>query len=458
LSVGAIAELAGGRATGGSDVEVTGVAIDSRRAAPGDLFVALAGDRADGHAFLVDAAERGAVAVMVRSGADVPAGIGSVLVEDTRGALSSLAEGVRSRLGARVIAVTGSSGKTITKELIAAVARGRFRTVASEASFNNEIGVPLTILAADETTEVVVAEVGARGVGHIAALMPLVRPDIGVVLNVGTAHVGMFGSVEAIARAKGELVEALPRDGFAVLNADDAAVAAMAARTPAQVVRFGLSGGADVVAGDVEMDDDARARFTLRTPGGAAAVRLGIPGEHLVHDALAAAAAGMALGIGTEEIAAALSAATAPAWRMEVLDGPGGSRIINDAYNANPESVAAALKTLVAMGRGRRTWAVLGVMAELGDHAPAAHDRVGRLAVRLGVRRLVTVGEETRPLHEAARLEGMTPEEATAVRDADEAIAAVRAEIAPGDVVLVKASRAAGLERVALALSGVSDA
>ena len=449
MSAQTIADSAGGRLSGEGDTSVTGVAIDTRRLAPGDLFVALVGERSDGHAFLNDAAGRGAVAVMVREGAQVPQGIAAVVVDDPLAALGRLATAARQRLSARVLAITGSSGKTITKDLTAAVARGRYRTTASEASFNNEIGVPLTILAAGSDTEVIVVEVGSRGVGHIAALMPMLRPDVSIILNVGVAHIGMFGSVETIAAAKGELVEGLDESRFAVLNADDPAVNAMATRTQAQILRFGTSASADVRADGVALDDDACATFTLIAPDGKTDVRLAIPGEHIVSDALAAAAAGVALGTDVATIGEGLSVVVAPAWRMQIADAPGGWRVVNDAYNANPNSVTAALKTLVAMGRGRRTWAVLGPMAELGAHAATEHDRIGRL---------VAVGEETRPLYEAARLEGMTPEELTLVGDVDEAIRVVRAGVDRGDVVLVKASRAAGLERVALALSGEGDA
>jgi UDP-N-acetylmuramoyl-tripeptide--D-alanyl-D-alanine ligase len=453
LTLETVATFAGGRAEGSSETVVTGVAVDTRRLARGDLFVALRGERADGHAYLEDAVARGAGALMVREGADVPGGAATVRVADPQAAMTALASRVRDRLAARVVAITGSSGKTITKELTAAVAASAFRTVASEASFNNEIGVPLTILAADEATEVLVAEVGSRGVGHISSLTPMLRPDVGVVLNVGLAHVGMFGSVENTAKAKGELVEALSADGIAVLNADDPAVDAMAARTTARVVRFGTSAAADVRAVDVTMEPDARAAFTLVAPDGEARAAMQISGEHLVSDALAAAAAGHALGVGVGAIASALRTVRASAWRMEVVDAPGGWRVLNDAYNANPSSVLAALKTLVALGRGRRTWAVLGYMAELGEHEVPEHDRVGRLVVRLGVGKVVAVGPQTRPLIEAARLEGMTPEEATMVDGPDDAIALLRRSLEPGDIVLVKASRAAGLERVAIALS-----
>ncbi len=450
-----VAELAGGRLDGGDpDMMLTGVAIDSRVARPGDLFVALTGEHADGHRFLGDAVGRGASAVLVHEDAEVPAGTTAVRVDDTVKGLQRLAAGARTRMTARLVAITGSSGKTITKELTAAVSRTRFATVASEASFNNEIGVPLTILSAGADTEVVVAEVGSRGVGHIEALMPVLRPDVSVVLNVGPAHIGLFGSLENVGIAKGELVEGLTPEGVAVLNADDEAVAKMASRTRGRTVTFGTGTGADVRAEDLTLAGDGTASFTLVSGGGRAAVSLRIPGEHLVSDALAAAAAGLVLGVGTDEAASALSAADGPAWRMQTVDAPEGWLVLNDAYNANPASTAAALKTLVTLGRGKRTWAVLGTMAELGEFSTAEHDRIGRLVVRLGVSRLIVIGEHARPLYDAARLEGMTLEEASLVTDTEEALAMLRASLAADDVVLVKASRAAGLERVALAIAG----
>ncbi|MGH2830823.1 MAG: UDP-N-acetylmuramoyl-tripeptide--D-alanyl-D-alanine ligase, partial [Actinomycetota bacterium] len=354
---------------------------------------------------------------------------------------------------ARVVAITGSNGKTCTKDFTAAVLTGSYATASSVASFNNEIGVPLTILSATEETEVVVAEIGARGIGHIASLAPVLRPDVTVVTNVGLAHAGMFGSVEAVAIAKGELVEALSADGCAVLNADDPAVAAMAGRTQAASLTFGVGAAADVRAEDVTLDDHARASFRVVSPAGAAAVSLPVSGEHMVPNALAAAAVGHRLGVPPREAAARLGVVTTSPHRMRILDAPGGWQVVDDAYNASPASMAAALKTLAAMGRGRRTWAVLGPMAELGHIATAEHDRAGRLAVRLGVGRLVVVGEEARALYEAARLEGMPPDDVAFAPDAQAATAIVVAEVAAGDLILVKASRAAGLERVAEALS-----
>jgi UDP-N-acetylmuramoyl-tripeptide--D-alanyl-D-alanine ligase len=280
-----------------------------------------------------------------------------------------------------------------------------------------------------------------------------------VELNVGSAHLGEFGSRAAIAQAKGELVEALPPDGIAVLNADDPLVTAMAARTVARVVRFGESSAADVRARDVEIDDLGRARFDLVSAGAAAPVGLRLVGEHHVSNALAAAAVALQAGMALPDVAEALSQATpASRWRMEVTERPDGVLIVNDAYNANPESMRAALKALASVARGRRaaggrSFAVLGPMAELGPDAVAEHDTLGRLAVRLDISRVVAVGEDARPIQHGAALEGSWNGESSWVPDVDAAVALLRSELRSGDVVLVKASRAAGLERVALALA-----
>jgi len=455
LSVKEVAEVCGGRVDGADpDATVTSVITDSRATSAGALFFALVGEHADGHAFADDAVRGGAVAAVVRE--DVGTVDAAVRVRDPLAAISSLAEFVRGRLRATTIAITGSSGKTGTKDLTAAACASERRTVAANASYNNEIGVPLTIFGADEDTEILVIEVGSRGIGHIASLAPMIRPDVAVVTNIGPAHIGMFGSLENTALAKGELVEALPPEGTAVLNADDPRVDALAARTRGHVVSFGRAASADVRAEGVSLDDDARATFTLLAGDERARVSLRMPGEHMVSNALAAAAAARAAGVSLQGTADGLARAEGSAWRMELHD-VGGRRILNDAYNANPDSTAAALKALAAMARGRPSWAVLGPMAELGDETIVAHDRVGRLAVRLGVTHLVTVGEDARAVHEAARQEGMFGGEAIFAATIDDAIAVLRARMEPDAVVLVKASRAAGLERVALALE-VPDA
>ena len=453
-----IAQVTGGRLVEADpDAVVAGVQVDSRKVAAGELFVALPGSRADGGQFAAAAAEAGAAATLAQEGT-VPAGP-RVEVADPLAALAALGTAVRDRSTAAVVAVTGSNGKTTTKDLLAATLGTRLRTVANQASFNNEVGLPLTLTRIEPDTQAVVVEMGARGPGHIAALARLARPVVGVVLNVGESHLGMFGSREAIAKAKGELVEALPAEGTAVLNADDPQVAAMADRTVAQVVTFGRTAAAAVRAERVELDGEGRARFLLHTPAGTAPAALPAPGEHLVGCALAAAAAAHVLGVGPADVAAGLVAARLSPGRMQVRRRPDGLTVVNDAYNANPSSMTAALKTLAALGRqGGRTVAVLGEMAELGPTAAAEHDRIGRLATRLGIDRLVGVGEPGRVMVNAARMEGMWPEEAEAVVDPDAALALLTPVLGPADVVLVKASRVVALDRVADALLSPRDA
>jgi UDP-N-acetylmuramoyl-tripeptide--D-alanyl-D-alanine ligase len=378
----------------------------------------------------------------------------AIVVADVQDALGALARHVVRRLGATLVGLTGSAGKTSTKDLIAQVLRRKAPTVFTPGSQNNEIGLPLTALSATEETRFLVLEMGARGIGHIRYLTELTPPRIGLVLNVGSAHIGEFGGREQIAQAKGELVESLPEDGAAILNADDPLVRAMSSRTKAKVVLFGESAEADVRAENVRLTDSGQPSFRLHTPSGACDVTMRLYGEHHVSNALAAAAVAHELGMSAEEIATALSeAGSLSRWRMEVTERPDGVTIVNDAYNANPESMRAALRALAAMGKGRRTWAVLGKMAELGDEALAEHDAVGRLAVRLNVSKLVAVGGiEASWLQLGAYNEGSWGEESVHVSDAQAAIDLLRSELRPGDVVLVKASRSVGLESVAQAL------
>ncbi|MDX2704451.1 UDP-N-acetylmuramoyl-tripeptide--D-alanyl-D-alanine ligase [Streptomyces sp. PA03-6a] len=440
-------------------VPVTGsVEIDSRKVTPGGLFVAFQGEHVDGHDYAERAVAAGAVAVLAAR----PVGVPAIVVHDVQVALGALARHVIERLGATLVALTGSAGKTSTKDLTAQLLQRLAPTVWPPGSLNNEIGLPLTALRADASTRHLVLEMGARGIGHIHYLTELTPPRIGVVLNVGTAHIGEFGGRDQIAQAKGELVEALPEaadGGVAVLNADDPLVRAMSSRTKARVVLFGESADADVRAENVRLNDRGQAVFTLTTPTGCSEVTLRLYGEHHVSNALAAAAVARELGMPVEEIATALSeAGTLSRWRMEVVERPDGVTVVNDAYNANPESMRAALRALAAMGRaaearGGRTWAVLGEMAELGGEALAEHDAVGRLAVRLNVSKLVAVGGQAAAwVQMGAYNEGSWGEESVHVSDAEAAIDLLRSELRPGDVVLVKASRAVGLERVALAL------
>jgi UDP-N-acetylmuramoyl-tripeptide--D-alanyl-D-alanine ligase len=457
LTLAEVAQAVGGSARDIPDlgVRVTGPVVhDSREVGPGSLFAAFAGGNVDGHDFAGQAVSAGAVAVL----ATRPVGVPAIVVPDVTAALGALARTVVSRLGATLVALTGSAGKTSTKDLIAQLLQRLGPTIYPHGSLNNEIGLPLTALRADETTRHLVLEMGARGKGHIRYLTELTPPRIGVVLNVGTAHIGEFGGRAAIAEAKGELVEGLPpadEGGIAVLNADDTLVAAMAARTRARTVFFGESPDATVRAENIHLTADGRPRFTLCTPQGSAEVTMRLYGEHHVSNALAAAAVARELGMPVGEIATALAEAGALSrWRMEVVERADGVRIVNDAYNANPDSMRAALRALAAMGAGRRTWAVLGEMAELGDESLAEHDAVGRLAVRLNVTRLVAVGGRAAAwLDMGAKNEGSWGEESVLVSDADAAIDLLRAQVRPGDVVLVKASRAVGLERVATALA-----
>lgn len=468
LTLAEVAAATSGRLSGVADPQARvdgAVEVDSRRVGPGGLFVAVAGDRADGHHFAAGAVEAGAVAALT----DRPLpGVPCVVVADTVVALGRLATAVLQRAPVTVAGVTGSSGKTTTKDLLASVLAAHGETVAPAGSFNNEVGLPLTVLRTTPTTRFLVLEYSARGIGHIATLTRMAPPRLAAVLNVGTSHLGEFGSREAIATAKGELVEALPADGVAVLNADDPAVAAMASRTAARVVTVGESASADVRAEGVDVDGSGRASYELVVgpavgggPGsgaggtvpGRARVHLQLVGEHQVGNSLAAAALALELGLDLSAVAVALSAARpASRWRMEVTERADGVTVVNDAYNANPDSVRAALKALVTMARGRRSWAVLGTMAELGEASGDEHDAIGRLAVRLDVDRLVVVGQEAARMHAGAVLEGSWGRESVHVADIDAAVALLREELAPGDVVLVKASRSAGLERVADAL------
>ncbi|MFG2866443.1 UDP-N-acetylmuramoyl-tripeptide--D-alanyl-D-alanine ligase [Streptomyces sp. NPDC048338] len=461
LSLAEIAEIVGGQSYDIPDPAalVTGpVVIDSREVKTGSLFAAFAGEHVDGHDYAVRAVEAGATAVLAAR----PVGVPAIVVADVQSALGALARAVVERLGTDVVALTGSAGKTSTKDLIAQVLQHHAPTVWTPGSLNNEIGLPLTALRAGDDTRHLVLEMGARGIGHIRYLTGLTPPRIGLVLNVGTAHIGEFGGREQIAQAKGELVEALPpadQGGVAVLNADDPLVRAMASRTRARVTLFGESDEAAVRAENVRLTANGQPSFKLHTPTGCSDVTLRLYGEHHVSNALAAAAVAHELGMPVEEIATALSeAGTLSRWRMEVTERSDGVTIVNDAYNANPESMRAALRALAAMGRaaqaqGGRTWAVLGRMAELGDASLVEHDAVGRLAVRLNVSKLVAVGDrEASWLQLGAYNEGSWGEESVHVSDARAAIDLLRSELRPGDVVLVKASRSVGLEQVALAL------
>ena len=442
LRLSEIADVVGGRLVG-DDVEVTGEAyVDSRAPVTGGLFLAVVGERSDGH----DHAD-GAHAVLGSRPTTAP----TVVVDDPVEALGRLARHVVDRTDAVVLALTGSQGTTGTKDYLAQVLATAGPVAATRGNHNNEIGVPLTVLQATGETRFLVVEMGARGTGHIAYLCGLAPPSIAAVLNVGTAHLSEFGTREGIARAKGEIVEALPPGGTAVLNADDPLVSAMRPRTRARVLTFG-TGSADVLVSDVQADDLGRCAFTLGFGGESAPVRLSQLGAHHVHNAAAAAARALAAGLELGQVAEALSASrTLSRWRMELHERADGVAVINDAYNANPESTMAALDTLGSIGRssGRRTIAVLGEMLELAE-PEEDHRRVGRFAATAGIDVLVTVGEVAAAYADgAAGADGGWAGVPVRTAGRDDALEWVRHNVAPGDVLLVKASRGAALESVA---------
>jgi UDP-N-acetylmuramoyl-tripeptide--D-alanyl-D-alanine ligase len=411
----------------GPDVVVDGAAIDSRALRAGQLFVPVVAER-DGHDFIPAALAAGATAYLTTG---VRHGATAVVVEDTVVALQAAGRHARAQLPAPVVGVTGSVGKTSVKDLLAAALGSWFRTTASERSFNNELGVPLTLLGAPDGTEAVVVEMGARGVGHIAELCAIASPTIGIVTRVAAVHTEVFGHIDEVARTKGELVESLPFSGTAVLNADDDRVAAMAGRTTAAVLTYGSTG--EVRALDLTLDDALCPRFRLVTPWGEADVALAVRGLHQADNALAAAAAALAAGVDLAAVAMGLGAAELSPWRMDLRTTPSGARVLNDAYNANPTSVVAALDSLAALPAARRI-AVLGVMAELGPDEADHHADVVAHAHRLGIE-VIALGTE---LYGSDR----------AVDDVEAAVAAV-GDLGPDDAVLVKGSRVAGLERLA---------
>jgi UDP-N-acetylmuramoyl-tripeptide--D-alanyl-D-alanine ligase len=460
LTLGDIARIVGGRVVDADhELVVDGPAfLDSRAPEAGGLFVAFEGERADGHDYAVVAIEGGAAAAL----GSRPTGAPSVLVDDVQAALQELARVLlvrrrEMRSPITVVAVTGSQGKTTAKDMLARVLADGASTVATAGSFNNELGLPLTVLRADELTRYLVLEMGARGVGHLADLCAIAPPDVSLVLNVGKAHIGEFGSQEQIAVAKGELVEALQPDGSAVLNLDDPLVSAMSGRTQAHVWTFGQAAAADVRLGNVEVDDLGRPHFDLTHRGETKSLDLHLLGEHQALNAAAVAATALASGRPFDRVVASLGGiAHLSKWRMELHERADGLVVVNDAYNANPDSMRAALETLARMGQrsGRRTVAVLGAMLELGPTSHEEHHAVGALADELGIGQVVVVGAGADGIREAlvaARGEDGTTRQVGTV---DQAGAWLRENVAGPDVVLVKASRGGRLERVADMLIG----
>lgn len=430
-TIGEVAAVVGGRVVGAPETSIAGVAIDSRTLTSGQLFVPVVAER-DGHAFIATAIDAGAAAYLSSAGV-VDERVPSILVENTVAALTRWATAARASMSARVIGITGSVGKTSTKDLTAAMLRNRFVVGAPVGSLNNELGVPLTVLAAPEGAEALVIEMGARTRGHIEWLCAIARPSIGVVTRVAAAHLGIFGSLDEIAISKSELVRALPSDGVAVLNGDDERVRAMAAVTSARPLFYSLvSDDADVVATGITLDEELRPSFELRTPWGNAPVRLHVHGRHNVGNALAAAAAALSAGATLDDVVSGATTAHLSHWRMELRRTTAGALLLNDAYNANPESMTAALHSLATLPARRRV-AVLGYMAELGESAAESHRSMAELAQSLGIE-VIAVGTDA--------YSGVTPVESV------EDVPAVLGELGPGDAVLVKGSRSTGLERV----------
>jgi UDP-N-acetylmuramoyl-tripeptide--D-alanyl-D-alanine ligase len=441
MTLDEIAAVTGGRVVNASTpVTVTGpVEYDSRKVAPGGLFAAFEGEKADGHDFASAAVKAGAAAVLSTRDTGEP----GVVVAEPLEALARLAHAVVGRLGdLTVIGLTGSSGKTTTKDYIGQLLSRLGPAIAPAGSLNNELGFPYTVLQATEETRFLVLEMGARGIGHIRYLTDIVRPDVGVVLNVGRSHIATFVSLEGTAQAKGELVEALPAEGVAVLNADDPRVAGMAPRTKARVLLVGESEEAGIRATDVVLDDQGRASFRITAAGRTGQVRLAVAGRHQVGNTLAAAAVALSLGMEFDDVVAALGGiGVVSVRRMDVFKRPDGVTVIDDSYNANPSSMAAALRALASMAGGRRTIAVLGYMAELGELERSSHEEMGRLAAELGVDRLVVVAENARPILDGAAGSDGWAGEALFAADQAAAIGIVKSDLRADDVVLVKGSR-----------------
>lgn len=467
LTAAQVAQATHGTVVGADpDAVVTGpVVIDSRQVVPGALFAAVVGEHVDGHDFAAQAVEAGAALVLASRPV---AGVGCVVVDDVQTALGDLARVVLATLRAahdvRVVAVTGSVGKTTTKDLLGQLVAPLGPTVVPRGSFNNELGLPLTVLTADADTRYLVLEMGADREGNLTYLTSVAPPDVAVVLVVGSAHLGHFGDVDAIARTKGELVEGLRPGGVAVLNADDLRVAAMASRVPdgpdgrpGRVVTFGTIPSADVRAADVTLDTEGRASFVLHAAGEAHPVALRLVGEHHVTNAVAAAAAALQLGVAPADVAQRLEGAVPLSpHRMHVVDRPDGVRVIDDAYNANPDSMRAGLRALAVMAatQRRRSVAVLGEMLELGPDSRAVHDELGELVVRLNIRWTVVVGAGAGGIVDGARREGSWGDEVVHVADLEEAAQVLRDGLEEGDIVLVKSSKGAGLWRLANELTG----
>jgi len=443
--------------TGSHSKVANDIVVDSRHAAPGCVYVAFVGERADGHDFCTKAIEAGARVLLVSRAADELAetlaaararDVAVIRVDDALHAVQELAAYHRSRLHCAVVGVTGSTGKTTTKDFLDAVLSTALRVVSTEGNRNNELGVPLTILRAGTETDVLVVEMGMRGVGQIARLAQIARPTLALITNVGTSHIEILGSEEAVVRAKGELVEALSSEDAAFLNGDDAHCDEIASLSAAPVTRYGLSEHCEVRAENIELDAESHASFDLVSATGRVRVGLPIPGRHNVYNALSAAAVALHLGVDQHLVAKGLEYVSVTAMRMQVFVSASGVTVVNDAYNANPVSMKAAIDTLADMSTEGSRVAVLGDMAELGSLTELAHFRIGEQVARLPIDVLVTIGERARRIGEGAHAAGMPAESVHRCATVDEAVETLGNLLRAGDTVLVKASRVMGLEAV----------
>jgi len=458
LSVEMIVQLTGGELLVGPEETVAnGLVIDSRDVVPGAIFVAFTGEQTDGHEHIRGALDAGARAILVtRDDEGVRASFTEhgraecalVLIEDPRAAIEALASWHRDRLHIPVIGITGSTGKTTTKDFVRSVLATRMRVVATSGNRNNELGVPLTLMEAGVSTEALVVEMAMRGVGQIAHLCTIARPTAGLVTNVGVSHMEVLGSQEAIASAKGELVAAVPAEGRVFINGDDAYTVRMADGASAAVTRYGLGPDAEITAREIETSPSGAPSFTLVVPEGSAHVTLPVPGRHNVYNALAAAAIGRYLLISLEDIVCGLESATFSRWRMETFVSASGVTVINDAYNANPTSMRAAIEALGDVPTTRRRIAVLGDMAELGSLTELAHFELGQVVARSSVDVLVAVGELGARIADGARAAGLAEIAVRPCIDAVEATEVLNDLLEVGDTILVKASRVMELETV----------
>jgi UDP-N-acetylmuramoyl-tripeptide--D-alanyl-D-alanine ligase len=445
-----LAKVLSAKLVGEGAIEITGsVETDSRLIGLGGLFIAKPGEKLDGHDFVADAKDKGAVLAIVQQRVDVD--IAQLVVSDSVLALGELAAWLISVLKSKgklkVVGITGSNGKTTTKNMLRAILSKIGNTIAPIESFNNKVGAPISILRADLDTEFLVVEMGAEGLGSIAYLAKLARPDIGVILKVGMAHAGEFGGIENTAIIKGELAEALSSDGQLVLNADDAMVSSMKDRTRAKVHFFGTSPELEYSASEIALSKSGTSFELKWLSGDSSRIQLGILGEHHIMNALAAASVATLLGATKQQIVGALEAMElAERWRMQRIVRPDGVTVINDAYNASPDSMKAALQTLAQLGKmGSRTIAVLGEMAELGEYSIHEHDSIGRLVVRLNIDQLVVVGEGAKLIHMGASQEGSWDGESQFFVSIAEALEYLRGILTDGDTVLVKSSKSANL-------------